>query len=43
MSRRIVVAISSIDLCVDESQLIPSRRIIDSAADTSCRQLSSAA
>jgi hypothetical protein len=43
MSRRIVVAISSIDLCVDDSQLIPSRRIIVSAARTSWRQLSSEA
>jgi TrmH family RNA methyltransferase len=35
MSRRIVVAISSIDLCVDDSQAMPSRRIIVSASRTS--------
>src|SRR5206468_3276318 len=35
MSRNIVVAISSIDLCVDDSQAMPSRRIIDSASRTS--------
>ena len=34
-SRRIVVAISSIDLCVDDSQAMPSRRIIVSASRTS--------
>ena len=34
-SRRIVVAISSIDLCVDDSQPMPSRRIIASASLTS--------
>ena len=34
-SRRIVVAISSIDLCVDDSQAMPSRRIIASASLTS--------
>ena len=35
MSRRMVVAISSIDLCVLLSQLTPLRRIIDSASRTS--------
>ena len=35
MSLRMVVAISSIDLCVDDSQSMPSRRIMASAADTS--------
>ena len=35
MSRRIVVAISSIDLCVDDSHEMPSRRIIASASVTS--------
>jgi RNA methyltransferase, TrmH family len=43
MSRKIVVAISSIDLCVELSQAMLSRRIIDSASRTSQRQLSSAA
>ncbi|MEY2891067.1 MAG: hypothetical protein RJA98_975 [Pseudomonadota bacterium] len=37
-SRKIVVAISSMDLWVDESQAMPSRRIMASAAATSCRQ-----
>lgn len=32
ISCRIVVAISSIDLCVDDSHLMPSRRIIASAS-----------
>jgi len=37
----IVAAISSIDLVVDESQRMPSRRIMRSAAATSWRQFSS--
>ena len=35
-----VVAISSIDLCVDDSHEMPSRRIIASASRTSARQFS---
>ncbi len=40
MSRRMVVAISSIDLWVELSHSIPERRIICSAAATSARQFS---
>jgi hypothetical protein len=43
ISCRMVVAISSIDLVVVESQRMPSRRIMASASATSLRQFSSAA